>query len=690
MAVISALPALALLGCGASSGLPCHTDSDCPPENRCLEEICRRGSGPRNNPVYCPGDGGCPIGMTCEAGLCQRQWVDAGGSICDSPDDCAAGHVCRDRVCVEVSPTGACQTSQDCFTGTCINGTCQGNRSAAVGQQCSGNQDCQSGHCTGGRCVAVSGDSDGDGIPDRVDNCPRTRNPDQKDSDGDGVGDACDNCPSVPNADQKDSVGDGVGDACRHIPQGYDPDRDSDGDGIPDRLDNCPQVANPDQADRDGDGVGDACDNCPDVPNRDQLDDNGDGRGDPCDPQAPAMTCGQETIDHQRLEPDVFIVLDRSGSMNEDSGTPGLTKWQAAEQALEQLATGLAAQVRLGLATFPGANTECGPADLQLPLGEHTAAEVRAAYTGLSAGGHTPMSLALGTLRSQHWLTDPSDPDDGNRQKAVVLITDGTANCGPSGLEDETGQGTATAQQAHALHSMGVPVYVVGFGGGVSADQLDQIAAQGGTDNPDDPHHRYFQAEGAGDLESILAGIAAQLQPCQIPLTATPPDPTSIYVMVDGHWVARDPSNGFSYDAGADQVTLQGAACTLLQSSRSSSVQVIFGCPPECTPEPEICDYKDNNCNGVVDEGCAPARCDSTGHTGDPTTDPGCGCPGGCNGPEQCVSGQCQSPQCQSASDCPQGQVCQGGYCQPCSVPSDCNPGQSCLNGTCVALTPKG
>ncbi len=35
-------------------------------------------------------------------------------------------------------------------------------------------------------------DRDGDGIPDDIDNCPDTPNPDQTDSDGDGIGDVCD------------------------------------------------------------------------------------------------------------------------------------------------------------------------------------------------------------------------------------------------------------------------------------------------------------------------------------------------------------------------------------------------------------------------------------------------------------------------------------------------------------------
>lgn len=79
-------------------------------------------------------------------------------------------------------------------------------------------------------------DTDGDSVPDDVDNCAYTPN-DQADGDGDGVGDACDNCSQNGNTDQADLDLDGVGDSC----------------------DNCPADANSDQADGDSDGEGDAC-----------------------------------------------------------------------------------------------------------------------------------------------------------------------------------------------------------------------------------------------------------------------------------------------------------------------------------------------------------------------------------------------------------------------------------------------
>ncbi|MCL4254295.1 MAG: thrombospondin type 3 repeat-containing protein, partial [Anaerolineae bacterium] len=95
-------------------------------------------------------------------------------------------------------------------------------------------------------------DSDGDGMPDDIDQCPNLFGQTQTgcpDSDGDGVTDNVDQCPNeagtLPNGCLPDSDGDtvpDVRDACLYeygtLPNGCPPD--SDGDGIGDYRDDCP------------------------------------------------------------------------------------------------------------------------------------------------------------------------------------------------------------------------------------------------------------------------------------------------------------------------------------------------------------------------------------------------------------------------------------------------------------------
>nr|MEE4269448.1 thrombospondin type 3 repeat-containing protein [Candidatus Krumholzibacteria bacterium] len=140
------------------------------------------------------------------------------------------------------------------------------------------------------RQFAIGGqDTDGDGVVDRHDHCPRFP------EDIDGFEDE-DGCP------EWDNDGDGIRDAvdlAPDAPEDYDgyldedglPDPDNDGDGIFDWLDNCPDEPEdfdgykdedgcPDDfADRDGDGVEDSRDACPDTP--EDLDGFEDGDGCP-------------------------------------------------------------------------------------------------------------------------------------------------------------------------------------------------------------------------------------------------------------------------------------------------------------------------------------------------------------------------------------------------------------------------
>jgi outer membrane protein OmpA-like peptidoglycan-associated protein len=117
-------------------------------------------------------------------------------------------------------------------------------------------------------------DSDGDGVMDSADACPRVSGisnadpkkngcPPPSDRDSDGIADDVDACPTEvgqPNRDPKKN-------GC--------PPRDRDHDGVLDEADACPTVAGPASpdakkngcpvVDRDGDGIADGDDACPEI-----------------------------------------------------------------------------------------------------------------------------------------------------------------------------------------------------------------------------------------------------------------------------------------------------------------------------------------------------------------------------------------------------------------------------------------
>jgi len=128
-------------------------------------------------------------------------------------------------------------------------------------------------------------DTDGDGIPDHLDECPTFAGLPEfngcPDTDGDGVPDHLDDCPTVPGPKDNngcpynDADGDGIPDDEDKCPNEFglpefDGCPDTDGDGIPDHLDDCPLDPGPAHLngcpDSDGDGVPDYLDKCPYLP----------------------------------------------------------------------------------------------------------------------------------------------------------------------------------------------------------------------------------------------------------------------------------------------------------------------------------------------------------------------------------------------------------------------------------------
>ena len=127
-------------------------------------------------------------------------------------------------------------------------------------------------------------DTDGDGIYDKRDACPKVAGLKQfkgcPDTDGDGIIDGSDDCPEVAGLAAlngcPDTDGDGIADkddACPDVAglAALKGCPDSDGDGITDKSDKCPSAKGPKEnagcpwPDTDGDSVLDKDDKCPTV-----------------------------------------------------------------------------------------------------------------------------------------------------------------------------------------------------------------------------------------------------------------------------------------------------------------------------------------------------------------------------------------------------------------------------------------
>ena len=331
--------------------------------------------------------------------------------------------------------------------------------------------------------------------------------------------------------------------------------------------------------------------------------------GTPC---AGTGVCGSEVHDIRFDVPNIYFVLDRSGSMAtvEPSGD---TRYSVVRNAAVDMVKALGPLINVGAAVFPHGDVVSNPC--------RTGDEIFPVTPGdplQEGGGDGPITVAFRSATNQ--TPDGGTPISATLVKLfptlttlegrtiVMLLTDGGPNCNDSitctiaecqpnvegtcpptenccDVNHPTGgphlciDRLATVDAVAAIADAGVEVYVIGITGSqYYSGVLDEMAQAAGTAQSGTP--KYLEVDDLATLGDVFAQIAADSISCELPVADPPEEQGMTNVYLDCDLLPLDPDNGWSW-LGTDTVVLNGEACVKLKSGGVTQVNVVTGCPTE-------------------------------------------------------------------------------------------------------------
>lgn len=310
---------------------------------------------------------------------------------------------------------------------------------------------------------------------------------------------------------------------------------------------------------------------------------DGNGGGDNASgdtgPRPDAPICDEVEIEAGSIPPNLLLVVDKSGSMRDDTCAVGCNaKIADAKMALTFLLDEGDGEIRFGWMQFPS-DSSCGPGVVGVPCGDDTVATIKSRVSFLSASGGTPTGESLEAANSYQGLHDES------RANFVVLLTDGLPTCPAGSGHTVTEQDKTRALNAvTALYQGGIDTFVIGLGEELndSGDPqlLNDMAVAGGRARAG--ADKYYKANSLNELQTALQDIGGMVIGCNLSLSVIPEEPNFLWVYFDGVPVPRDRNhiNGFDYDATRNQINFYGPACDQLRSGQVGKVDVKMGCAP--------------------------------------------------------------------------------------------------------------
>jgi Mg-chelatase subunit ChlD len=334
--------------------------------------------------------------------------------------------------------------------------------------------------------------------------------------------------------------------------------------------------------------------------------------------------CQAKETPGKRVPAALLVVLDRSGSMNDNN------KWSSAVSALNQMLATADQELGMGILRYPeNTNAPGCPVipDLLDPDGlckfntctknhgcvdikqtphvpvaplKTSAAQIQSLMASTKPGGETP---TLGALQVAYKYMQELQTDS---ERFVLLVTDGvpTFAGGPEIGCPLAGETCGTKAQLGTLTSDArkgnppVRTFVIGAPGSEGGlEILSGLALNGGTCRPGGSHSSYtchyqigaanFQQELAATLTQIAGSVSNCTYAVPVPSDGKV-DPDKVNVVVttaEGETVVlkdTDQQDGWDYtDDSKTKIEIFGPQCEAINKGTSATVKIALGCKTE-------------------------------------------------------------------------------------------------------------
>jgi von Willebrand factor type A domain-containing protein len=300
------------------------------------------------------------------------------------------------------------------------------------------------------------------------------------------------------------------------------------------------------------------------------------------------------------------LVVDTSGSMDQDAPGGRDSKWIVTRRALLGAIAEMPADTSVGVVFYPDVPIESAScfdaqADVEIAaLGRAGSAErreIEGAFREQAPNGGTP------THDAYRYASERLEASAAVGSRFAVVITDGTPTfslgCEGTGLIRDPVDAAPLVVEAQAARARGISTFVIGSPGSEGArENLSRMAEAGGTARPGcshaGPSYCHFdmttEQDFASALVQALGTISGLALSCSYPIP-TPPggatlDPELVNVLFspDGgerELIARSAggacNEGWQYSEDGSQVLLCGSTCDRVRES-NGSLELEFGC----------------------------------------------------------------------------------------------------------------